>query len=112
MKLVTLLIAAALIASPSPAMDAGGGFLAAFQVQQNNWSADRARDAQRQGQVLSAREIVSIARDRHPGSEVLDVSMSGGNNPRYTVILKTRDGRRIDVTLDARSGRVLSERGA
>ncbi len=111
MKLVTLLITAALATSPGPAMDAGG-FLAASQIQQNNWSADRARDAQRQGQVLSAREIVSIAQDRHPGSEVLDVSMSGGDNPRYTVILKTRDGRRIDVTLDARSGRVLSERGA
>lgn len=112
MKLVTLLISAALAASPLVQIDLGGGVLAGFQIERNSWSADQARDAQRQGRVLSAREIVSIAQSRHPGSEVLDVSLSGGGDPRYTVILKTRDGRRIDVTLDARSGRVLSERGA
>lgn len=112
MKLVTLLITAMLAAAPLGQVDLGGSLLGGFQIERNSWSADQARDAQRQGRVLSAREIVSIAQSRHPGSEVLDVSLSGGNNPRYTVILKTRDGRRVDVTLDARSGRVLTERGA
>ncbi|MBA4802774.1 MULTISPECIES: PepSY domain-containing protein [Euryhalocaulis] len=111
MKLVTL-ISAAFLTAASLCGTAAAGSQDMYAQMRSTWSADQARNAQEEGRVLPASQIIRIAQARHRGSQVLDVSLSGGRTPVYTVILKTRDGRRVDVTLDARTGRILSERGA
>ena len=44
------------------------------------------------------------------GRFVLDVELEGGAAPRYVIKILTRDGRRVDVVADARTGRILYER--
>lgn len=110
MKFKTLIFTA-ILAAAAQFGTANAGALDMFSQNRSSWSAEQARDAQRQGRLMPASQIIKIAQARHRGSQVLDVSLSGGGNPRYTVILKTHDGRRVDVTLDARTGRILSERG-
>ena len=111
MKQIAIITALVLSLYSIPAEASPASWLASMQTR-SNWNADQARDARTQGKVLPVSRVIAIAQRRHPGSQVLDVSMSGSSNLRYTVILKTRDGRRIDVIIDAEDGRVLSERGA
>ena len=73
-------------------------------------SADEARDARRAGEVLSASRVLSIVRQRFPGEQVRVVDLIDGSRPYYLVRVATRDGRRFDVRVDARSGRILSVR--
>jgi len=49
-------------------------------------------------------------RNRYPGAQVLDVELvrSGSpGSPYYIVKILTQDGRRIDVRVDAVTGRVM-----
>ena len=41
---------------------------------------------------------------------VLDAELERGPTPRYIIKILTRDGRRVDVVADARTGRILYER--
>ncbi len=52
---------------------------------------------------LSASEAKSIAMRRVPGAEVVDISLKGNT---YRVRLIRRDGRVVDVFIDAVTGRV------
>ena len=80
------------------------------QSMQDRLSSGQARDARNSGDVLPALRVISIVRGRYPGAEVLDAELEQGASPRYIIKILTRDGRRVDVVADARTGRILYER--
>ena len=49
---------------------------------------------------------VSAVRQAYPGAEVLSGRLVNGENPYYMIRILTREGRRLDVRVDALSGRV------
>ncbi|WP_371396199.1 PepSY domain-containing protein [Fretibacter rubidus] len=55
--------------------------------------------------AISASKAKSIARRAVPGGEVVDISRKGN---RYTVRMIRKDGRVVDIVIDARTGRVLN----
>jgi len=73
-----------------------------------NYSAEEARDARQSGQVnVTAPQAIEIARAQYPGAEYLDLVLRGGGDPQYVVRLRTADGRRVEVVIDARTGAVV-----
>lgn len=79
-----------------------------FGDMRGNFSAEEARNARQTGEVnLTASQAIEIALAQHPGAEYLDLVLRGGGQPQYVVRLKTPDGRRVEVAIDARSGAVL-----
>ncbi|WP_421786028.1 PepSY domain-containing protein [Hyphobacterium sp.] len=80
------------------------------QSLQDRLSSGQARDARDSGDVLPALRVISIVRSRYPGAEVLDAELMRGASPQYIIKILTREGRRIDVVVDARTGRILQER--
>lgn len=80
------------------------------QGMQDRLSSGQARDARNSGDVLPALRVISIVRNRYPGADVLDAELEQGGSPRYIIKILTREGRRIDVVVDARSGQILYER--
>lgn len=76
----------------------------------DRYTADEARDAVRSGDVLPALQVIRDVRQRYPGAEVLDAELERGSQPRYIIKILTRDGRRVDVIVDARTGAILYER--
>lgn len=95
----------AAFAAAGPAMAQGG-----FGDLRQNYSAQEAREARDAGQVIDARQAISIALAQIPGAEYLDLFLSGSGMPVYTVILRTPDGRRAEIMIDARTGAVLGRR--
>ena len=77
---------------------------------QDRLSSGQARDARNSGNVLPALRVISIVRSRYPGAEVLDAELEQGSSPRYIIKILTREGRRIDVVVDARTGQIIAER--
>lgn len=87
-----------------------GSPMAQAQDIQNRYTAPQARDARDSGDVLPALRVISIVRSRYPGADVLDARLQRGSSPQYVVTILTREGRRVDVIVDARTGRILGER--
>lgn len=79
-------------------------------VTRDRYTAGEARDERRQGNVVPALRVISMVRQRYPGADVLDAELEGGASPRYVIKILTRQGRRIDVIADARTGQILYER--
>jgi uncharacterized membrane protein YkoI len=80
---------------------------------ENSFTADEARDARKQGQVLGASEVMRIVQKRYPELKAADARLvsSGRGGPRYLVKMLSADGRVVEVDVDARSGRILGTRG-
>ena len=55
--------------------------------------------------AISPSKAKSIARRAVPGAEVVDISRKGS---RYKVRMIRKDGRVVDIVIDATSGRVLN----
>jgi|GEM_PF-3036274 hypothetical protein len=55
---------------------------------------------------ISAREARNVAERAYPRAGVLDVRFVDGGRPYYAVRM-IEDGRRFDVRVDARTGRIL-----
>lgn len=104
----TLITICAAIAVCSAANAEVGTTLSNLNVQ--SYSAPQARDARNSGDVLPALRVISIVRNRYPSAEVLDAQLQRGSSPRYIVTILTREGRRVDVIVDAQTGRILGER--
>jgi len=62
------------------------------------------RFAQKQDRRISASQAKSAAQGRYPGSKFVNVQMSGRDT--YRVRLQQKNGRIVDVYVDARTGRV------
>lgn len=106
-----LIIIAALLASIAvPAAAEAQKGAAPQSDPRGRYSPSEARDARRQGDVVPALRVINAVRQRYPGAEVLDAELQGGAAPRYIVRILTRDGRRLDVVADARTGQILFER--
>ncbi len=73
----------------------------------SRYSADEARGQSQAGQIVPARVAIDNVRRRYPGAQVLDVELVRSGNPFYIVKILTQDGRRIDVRVDGRTGRVM-----
>ena len=105
---VILLGAIGSLALPAVAEAQKSGGAAALQ--RDRYTAGEARTMREQGDVIPALRAISIVRQRYPSADILDAELEGGNNPRYVIRVLTRDGRRLDVVVDARTGRILYER--
>ncbi|MEX1153587.1 PepSY domain-containing protein [Parvibaculum sp.] len=67
---------------------------------------DNARDAVREGRVISPGQAKQAALSRYPG-HYLDMSLAGQT---YYVKIRTPDNRVVVVSVDATSGRVMGAR--
>ena len=56
--------------------------------------------------IVPVSVAVAAVRQAYPGSEVLSHRLVDGENPFYMIRILTPDGRRLDVRVDALSGRV------
>jgi uncharacterized membrane protein YkoI len=73
-------------------------------------AAAEARGQARQARPVPMSQVRQAVRQRYPGAEILDSWLRrdrNGNPVEYVVRIVTRDGRRLDVRVDARSGRVI-----
>lgn len=77
---------------------------------QDRFTAEQARDQRQSGDIVPALRVISAVRREYPGADVLDAELERGPTPRYIIKILTRDGRRVDVVADARTGRILYER--
>jgi len=57
--------------------------------------------------VVPMSTAVAAVRRAYPGAEVLSGRLVNSGSPYYVIRILTREGRRLDVRVDARSGRVL-----
>lgn len=60
-----------------------------------------------QEDIVPMRVAYSAVRRAYPGAEILDGRLVRSAQPYYVIRILTRDGRRRDVRVDARSGRVI-----
>ncbi|WP_306017210.1 PepSY domain-containing protein [Oceanicaulis sp. MMSF_3324] len=56
--------------------------------------------------IVPVSVAVAAVRRAYPGSEVLSHRLVNGENPYYMIRILTPEGRRLDVRVDAISGRV------
>ena len=63
----------------------------------------RAREGVRSGDLVPLESLLELARRDHPG-EVLEVELDDGE---YEIEILRDDGRVVELTFDARSGRLL-----
>lgn len=80
----------------------------AFASQSERFTAGEARRSRESGETIPARRARAIVRDLYPNGDILDVELVRDREPRFVVKVMVDNGRRIDVVLDARTGRVLS----
>jgi uncharacterized membrane protein YkoI len=68
--------------------------------------ADRARAGAQSGRLLPLTRILQIVATRYPG-EVLAVELDDDDRPEYELRVLQRDGRILEIEIDARTGRFL-----
>lgn len=73
---------------------------------------DRARDAVRDGRLLPLSQVLPAIAARVPGDH-LDTRFGEtvDGRPVYLVIWRTQDNRVVTFVVDARTGRILDQRG-
>lgn len=94
-RLASVLLLAAIAASgaaPGAAAHASG------------WPAATAALAQ--ADVVPMRVAIDAALRAYPGSQYVTGRFEGGARPLYIIRIVTREGQRLDVRVDARSGQV------
>ena len=99
-KMLAILLVAACAAAPLPASAQG--------QYGNSFSADEARNARDKGDVVPLRDIFRRLKNRYGGYQI-DANLynrSGGQV--YVIDWMTDKGERIQVTVDAKTGRILS----
>jgi hypothetical protein len=71
----------------------------------------RARDAVKRGEIRSLDEVTTVVQRRYPG-RLLDVRLDDNRGrPIYRLKMLTRDGRVLNVAVDARSAQILGVAG-
>jgi uncharacterized membrane protein YkoI len=95
MKRLALVFSAAMLACAVPAVHAQAQAPSGLRAAAAVWSAD-----------ISARQARSIAERAYPRASALDVRRVDSGRPHY-VVRMIEDGRRFDVRVDARTGRIF-----
>ncbi len=101
-RIILSLLLAGLLSLPSMAQL--GGFNPS-----SSYTPNQARDAVKNGEAKSLSEIKSIVKSRYGGYMV---AMKRFDGQRYSLRWEKRGGIVVDLEVDARTGRILSERGA
>jgi len=84
-------------------MSAGSAMAAPVLPHNSVEKSESPRYVQFAQKKISASQAKSIARSRVPGGEVVDISL---RNNTYRVRVIARDGRVVDIYVDASTGRV------
>ena len=90
------------------------GALAQFQDQGlvNQFSPGQAREAVKEGRALSYSKIEEMLKREYGGYlGRADLYERSDGSAYYDVVWYSRDGRKIDLKIDAQSGRVIERRG-
>ena len=99
-KMLAILLVAAVAAAPLPVMAQG--------KYGNSFSADEARNARDKGDVIPLRDIFRRLKNRYGGYQVDANLYNRGGGQVYVIDWMTDKGERIQVTVDAKTGRILS----
>lgn len=99
-KLVVLFLFAAMTATALPGL--------AYSQGGNSFTADQARTARDKGDVVPLREIFRRLKNRYGGYQVDANLYNRDRGQVYEIDWMTGKGERIRVTVDAKTGRVLS----
>ena len=99
-KMLAILLVTALAAAPLPVMAQG--------KHGNSFSADEARNARDKGDVIPLRDIFRRLKNRYGGYQVDANLYNRGGGQVYVIDWMTDKGERIQVTVDAKTGRILS----
>lgn len=79
--------------------------VSAFSPTRADDDAERARSETLSGRIQPLAQILPLLQSRYPG-EVLDVELEDKNGrPTYEIRVLQRDGRILEIEIDARSGR-------
>lgn len=101
-KFVVLLAIGAFAVSATPALS---------QSQWgNSFTADEARDARNKGDVKPLREIFRQLKRQHGGYQVDANLFNREGGQVYVIDWVTEKGRRMEFTVDAKTGRILSSK--
>ncbi len=78
-----------------------------FYFEQRNSHKEKNED------LISAREIADRIQSLYPNSKIIDIHETKDQygHESYAVKLLTKDGKRIDILVDARNGSIIEERG-
>ena len=99
-KTIAILLCAAVLATPVPALAQG--------QYGNSFSADEARNARDKGDVVPLRDIFQRLKQRYGGYQVDANLYNRDRGQVYVIDWMTDKGERIRVTVDAKTGRILS----
>jgi len=101
-KMIALLLFAAVLTAPVPVLAQG--------QYGNSFTADEARNARDKGDVVPLRDIFRRLKDRYGGYQVDANLYNRDRGQVYVVDWMTDKGERIKVTVDAKTGRILSSK--
>ncbi|NQY13534.1 MAG: PepSY domain-containing protein [Henriciella sp.] len=99
-KTIAILLCASVLATPLPVLAQG--------KYGNSFSADEARNARDKGDVIPLRDIFQRLKKRHGGYQVDANLYNRDRGQVYVIDWMTDKGERIRVTVDAKTGRILS----
>lgn len=78
----------------------------------NTFSPGEARDAVRKGDIVPLNTIFQRLRDRYGGYQLdAELFSTRGGGSEYRIRWMTEDGRRLNIRVDGRTGRILSATG-
>ena len=109
-RMLTVLIAGLIAVAPLGAADAAAQPRRGDSSAISQFRQEQAREEAREGQRVSARDVVRRVSAGREG-RMLNVSeRGGGSNLTYVVRWEYPGGRISDITVDGRTGRILGER--
>ncbi len=83
-----------------------------IQGYSSQWSPSEARDARERGQTIPLKDVFKQLKKRYGGYQLDADLYSSRGGLEYHISWMTKDGRKIDLVVDARTGQIRGERGA
>lgn len=74
----------------------------------NSFTADQARDARQQGMTVPLRDIFRRLKSQHGGHQIDANLYNRDRGQVYVIDWMTEKGERIQITVDAKTGRTVS----
>ena len=103
MKRILTSIASAAILAVTPAIGQGWG---------QSFSPDQARDAVNKGDIVPLRDVFRMLKQRFGGYQLgAELYSKPGGGSEYHIDWMTKDGRKMQIVVDAQSGNITSTSG-